>query len=101
MIPLIEANRDAIVDLCRQYGVRKLAVFGSAVNGTWDPDRSDLDFVVDVGEYERGVSRRFLRFFTEIQDLFAPRRVDVVTFHPYLSDTFRRELDATAVTIHE
>lgn len=100
MISLIEENREAIVDLCRQYGVQKLAVFGSAVTGTWDPDHSDLDFVVDLGKYERGVSRRFLRFYTELQNLFDPRRVDIVTLHPHLSDTFRNELNATAVTIH-
>ena len=45
MIDLIEHNRDAIADLCRQYGVRKLAVFGSAAKGTMRAD-SDVDLAV-------------------------------------------------------
>ncbi len=99
MIDLIEDNRQAIEDLCRQYGVRKLAVFGSAAKGTFDPATSDLDFVVDLGEYEKGVSRRFLRFYTELQALF-DRRVDIETLHPHLSEAFRKELNSTATTIH-
>ncbi len=99
MIDLIEDNRQAIEDLCRQYGVRKLAVFGSAAKGTFDPATSDLDFVVDLGEYEKGVSRRFLRFYTELQNLFEIR-VDIETLHPHLSEAFRKELDATAVAIY-
>jgi predicted nucleotidyltransferase len=42
MIDLIEDNRQAIEDLCRQYGVRRLAVFGWAVKGTLDPTSNML-----------------------------------------------------------
>ena len=60
MIALIEDNREAIVALCEQYGVQRLAVFGSAAKGTFDPATSDLDFVVEFEDYGPGVSRRFL-----------------------------------------
>lgn len=52
LIDPVEDNRKAIAGLCRQYGVRKLAVFVSAVHGTFDSATSDLDFLVDPGEYE-------------------------------------------------
>ena len=43
----IARNRDALVALCRQFGVRRLEVFGSAARGTdFDPQRSDIDFLV-------------------------------------------------------
>jgi len=42
----LTANRDAIVDLCRRYGVVRLDVFGSAATGGFDPARSDVDFLV-------------------------------------------------------
>ncbi len=51
MIALIEDNREAIAELCRQFGVRRLAVFGSAAKGTFDPATSDVDFLVDLGNY--------------------------------------------------
>ncbi len=42
---LLERHAAAIENLCRQYGVRSLRVFGSAVQGTARPD-SDLDLLV-------------------------------------------------------
>jgi predicted nucleotidyltransferase len=32
-----------IAELCRQYGVSRLEVFGSAVDGRFNPDLSDVD----------------------------------------------------------
>jgi predicted nucleotidyltransferase len=68
MIDLIEYNRQAIEDLCRQYGVRRLAVFGSAAKGTFDPATSDLDFVVEMADYGPGVAMRFLSFGVALED---------------------------------
>jgi predicted nucleotidyltransferase len=47
MLPLITERRSEIAALCRRFGVRRLAVFGSAARGAdFDPQRSDVDFVV-------------------------------------------------------
>ncbi len=100
MISLIENNRDTIAALCKQYGVQRLAAFGSAVKGTFDPATSDLDFVVDLGGYERGVARRYLELIVALETLFG-RKVDVVTIHAGTSNSFRSELERTAVTIYE
>lgn len=43
-------RRDAIGELCRRYGIIRLEVFGSAARGVdFDPERSDVDFLVDLG----------------------------------------------------
>ena len=47
MIDLIEHHRVELDDLCRRYRVRTLELFGSAADGTFDPVRSDLGFLVD------------------------------------------------------
>ena len=47
MIPLIERHLEAIRDLCREFDVVRLEVFGSAATGDFDPDRSDVDFLVE------------------------------------------------------
>jgi len=52
MIPLLEAKQEAIAEVCRQFRVRRLEVFGSAVDGSFDPQRSDVDFLV---EFQPGV----------------------------------------------
>ena len=47
MIPLIEKKRLAVEELCRKYRVTRLEVFGSAVGESFDPERSDIDFLVE------------------------------------------------------
>ena len=37
----------AIERACNRFGVARLRVFGSAVTDRFDPDRSDVDFLVD------------------------------------------------------
>ncbi len=43
---LITSKREQIAALCREYGVAKLEVFGSVMTDEFDPERSDVDFVV-------------------------------------------------------
>ena len=42
----VATRRAEIAALCRRFHVRELDLFGSAARGTFDPERSDLDFVV-------------------------------------------------------
>ena len=44
---LIERNLGAIRALCREFKVVRLEVFGSAATGEFDPERSDVDFLVE------------------------------------------------------
>jgi len=99
VIALVEDNREAIVALCERYGVRRLSVFGSAVTGTFDPATSDVDFLVDLGEYDDRVGRRFMRLIVALEDMMG-RRIDVVT-EPVTKPWLREEVDATKVTIYE
>jgi len=94
MIALIEDNREAIAALCEQYGVRRLAVFGSAVKGTFDLDTSDLDFVVDFEDYGIGVSRRFIDFANALESHFG-RPVDLVFERKLRNPYLRREVLST------
>ena len=47
MIPLIEKKRHSIEELCRKYQAARLEVFGSAAGNLFDPEGSDIDFLVD------------------------------------------------------
>lgn len=91
MIPLIEDNREAIVALCKTYGVRKLALFGSAARGDFDPATSDVDFLLEFADYSPGVARRFIGFADDLERLLG-RRVDLV-FESVIKDPdFMREV---------
>ena len=99
MIAPIEDNREAIAALCERYGVRRLAVFGSAAKGTFDPETSDVDFLVDIGDFDDRVGRRFMRLLVGLEDLMG-RPIDVVT-EPVRKDWLRDEVEATKVTLYE
>lgn len=43
-------NRGSSRPVCRRFHVRELDLFGSAVDGRFDPARSDLDFLVAFDE---------------------------------------------------
>jgi predicted nucleotidyltransferase len=78
MIELIEQHRGELVELCRKFHVKTLELFGSAADGTFDPVRSDLDFLLEFLPAAAG--RPFHGYFDlkeELEGLFA-RKVDLV-----------------------
>jgi len=100
MIDIIRDNQQAIADLCRQYGIRKLEVFGSAATGAFDPATSDIDFLVDLGGYERGVAKRYLHFAYALENLLR-RRVDLVTESAITNPYFRYTIDRSREPVYE
>ncbi|MBI2318650.1 MAG: nucleotidyltransferase domain-containing protein [Betaproteobacteria bacterium] len=50
MRSLVSQHREEIAALCRRYGVLRLDLFGSGATEEFDPQRSDLDFLVDFGD---------------------------------------------------
>jgi predicted nucleotidyltransferase len=77
MNPIIEAKRPEIIALCRQYGVIKLDLFGSATGPDWDPKTSDFDFIVAFDDYGPGIATRLIGFSDGLEDLLG-RSVDLV-----------------------
>jgi predicted nucleotidyltransferase len=66
-----------LADLCQQYGVTELALFGSAVRGEMGPD-SDIDVIV---EFDPAARIGILKFESLVEDLEAlvGRKIDLVT----------------------
>ena len=52
MQPFIEAQREELRELCRRFQVRRLELFGSAAGGAFEPETSDLDFLVEFEELD-------------------------------------------------
>jgi len=98
MIPLITDNLKAIADLCRHYGMVKLEVFGSATTDAFDPETSDLDFIVDLGGYDNDVAWRFLDF-AEALELLLGYEVDLLTEANIKNPYFREAVDEQRVPV--
>lgn len=100
MIDIVTSKQAELEALCEDYGVRRLALFGSAAKGTWEEGSSDLDFLVDIGDYNDRVGRRFMGFLAGLDRLFGDT-FDVVSEAAVKSENLRAELDRTAVTLYE
>ncbi|MEK6800086.1 MAG: nucleotidyltransferase domain-containing protein [Planctomycetota bacterium] len=101
MVAIIDAQRGALEALCRKHRVRRLEVFGSVADGTFDPDRSDIDFLVEFFPFQPGTA--FDTYFGLLEGLEATfgRKVDLVDAtclrNPYLI----RGVNETRTTIYE
>jgi uncharacterized protein len=93
-------DEDAVADLCRSFGVRRLSVFGSAASSRFDAATSDVDFIV---EFDDSVSSAFDAYFElkEALERLVGRPVDLVMKkaleNPYFAESVersRRELYA-------
>ena len=79
MTPLVAQHLDAIRALCREFGVARLELFGSAATDAFDPDRSDVDFIIEYPpDYEFGPwLTRYFDLRDRLQTLLG-RPVDLV-----------------------
>ena len=47
MHPVVSSKKEELAELCRQFGVARLEVFGSASTDTFDSGSSDVDLLVE------------------------------------------------------
>lgn len=92
-----QVDAEALSVLCRRHGIRRLAVFGSAVRDELRVD-SDIDILVEFAP-GRSVGLRFITIQDELSELFG-RQVDLNT-PAFLSPHFREDAVADAIPIYE
>lgn len=94
MVPLIRDNLPAIIELCRKHRVARLFLIGSALGEGFDPENSDVDFVVVFDEFERlGREDPYFKLLGDLEQLLG-RPVDLIEAHtvrnPYLIAALNR-----------
>ena len=77
MNPIIEAKKPEIIAVCRQYGVSKLDLFGSATGPEWNPETKRLRFRRGVRELRARIATRLVGFCDALEALLG-RSVDLV-----------------------
>jgi predicted nucleotidyltransferase len=68
---------DAIARACERYGVERLRVFGSALTDRFDPQGSDIDFLVDFAPGNGNLFNDFFDLKFELERI-TRRPVDLV-----------------------
>ncbi len=100
MVAVIDAQRAGVELLCKKHRVRQLEVFGSVVDGSFDPDTSDLDFLV---EYEPlSPAEHYEAYFGLWEDLVTlfQRKVDLIEPHTMRNPYFILEVNATRKVVY-
>lgn len=91
MNKLITDKQQEVSDLCRQFHVRQLEVFGSVIGDQFDPESSDLDFLVEFDEIGiNNYADNYFGLLSAFQELFG-LPVDLVVSstveNPYLLES--------------
>lgn len=93
MFRVEDQDKHKIAELCQHYGVSRLDIFGSATGRLFDPERSDLDFIVSFES--RDPQNLFDRYFglrEGLSQLFG-REVDVLMEGAMKNPHFKRSVN--------
>jgi len=91
----IDEQRDEIAAACRQYGIERLFVFGSAIREDFRPGESDIDLLVEFGPID--ITKKF-HAYLDAREAF--RRifnadVDLVMRGAVKNKVIAKEIDRT------
>lgn len=100
MIDPLAGKLEAIAALCRDYGVLRLDLFGSAAKGTFNPETSDLDFVMTFEDRGlTGYAKRYLRFAEALEQLLGCP-VDLIFEDAIRNPYFQEEIEETRRSVY-
>lgn len=100
-LPQIFLEHDeAIRRLCADLAVRELRVFGSVITEHFDPERSDLDFLVEfINPDQPGIFDRYMSLAEGLEVIFQ-RPVDLVTKQAMKNPVFRHTVNSTSQALY-
>jgi uncharacterized protein len=96
----IDFRSEALGQLCRTYGAKKLALFGSMRRPDYDTERSDVDLVVEFAPVsDRSPARQYFEFKKALEALFG-KPVDLVELSAMPDCRLRRIIERTQLLVY-
>ena len=93
MIELVERHLPELRALSRLHQVKKLELFGSAAGGAFDPDRSDLDFLIEFLPMEpKEHAQAYFAVLFGLENLFH-RKIDLLEAQAVTNPYFLRSVN--------
>jgi predicted nucleotidyltransferase len=97
---MIAEQLSEVARLCRAYHVWRLELFGSGVGTGFDPERSDLDFLVEFGPLPPGeYAAAFWGLRDALEALFG-RPVDLVVATAVRNPYFRQSIEQSKALLY-
>lgn len=100
MQPIVKSRLPELAEICRRFHVHRLELFGSAARADFDPQRSDIDLLV---EFERDSPRKALDAYfglKEALEALLGRPVDVVMAGAVTNPYLRAEIERSREPIY-
>lgn len=100
MLTQIKDRRETIAELCREYRVQRLELFGSALRDDFDAQNSDLDFLVEFDALPAGAyAKTYFGLLEALQSLFQ-RKVDLVVASAIKNPYFREGVERNKALLY-
>ena len=101
MIQLIEDKREELSRLCEKYHVKCLEVFGSATSDDFEPDRSDIDMVVEFLPMPPAQHAEcYFGLMSDLKKLFGTE-IDLLETAPINNPYFKQAIEQTKTVLYE
>jgi predicted nucleotidyltransferase len=97
----ISTRRKDFEALCQKHQVKYLYAFGSSVTDRFDPEKSDIDLLVEIDDnnpLERG--EKLISLWDLLENFFH-RKVDLLTESSVKNPYLRKSIDSTKVLIYD
>ena len=100
MNAIVQEKVKDLVALCKGRGVRRLALFGSAASGRFEPACSDLDFLVEFQPVRPAQhADNYFGLQEDLERLFGVP-VELVEPGPIRNPYFRQAIEKTQVQLY-
>ena len=98
---VVQEKLKDIADLCKNRGVRRLALFGSAATDSFDRSSSDLDLIVEFDPTSPVQhAHNYFGLMEDLQRLFRVP-VDLIELEPIRNPFFRKAVTETQEVLYE
>ena len=98
---VVAERTEELREICRAHGVRRLDLFGSAAREDFDPETSDLDFLVSFHKGEhKPYAGDYFELLEELERVFG-RTVDLVMDGAIDNPYVRKSVDEDRVALYE
>ena len=99
MRSLLSSRNAAIEEACRRHGVERLHAFGSVLRDDFDPETSDVDFLVRFLPRESGHADACFGLLDDLERIVG-RPVDLVVERAIRNPYFREAIERERVQLH-
>jgi predicted nucleotidyltransferase len=98
-VGLTELNKEQINQLCKNYNVRNLYVFGSVLTSNFNLN-SDIDFAVDFNKMDIALyADNYFNLKISLQTILK-REIDLLELQAIKNPYFRQSLDSTKIMVY-